>query len=98
MTGSTRSSHDLDLRRRRALYRAWHRGTREMDLILGRFADARIGRLDEAELAEFEMILDLPDNALLAWIMGAEPAPAELAGPVYESILRFQAGIAGQPL
>ena len=43
MTGTTRSSAGLDERRRRLLYRSWHRGTREMDLIMGRFADA-VGR------------------------------------------------------
>ena len=46
MTGTTRSSSDLDPRRRKALFRSWHRGTREMDLVLGRFADAEIGSLD----------------------------------------------------
>ena len=42
MTGTTRSSNGLDDRRKRLLFRCWHRGTREMDLILGRFADAEI--------------------------------------------------------
>jgi antitoxin CptB len=45
MTGSTRSSDGLDDRRKRLLFRCWHRGTREMDLILGRFADAEIATL-----------------------------------------------------
>ena len=45
MSGSTRSSADLDVRRRRNLFRAWHRGIREMDLIMGRFADAEIDQL-----------------------------------------------------
>ncbi len=45
MTGSTRSSDGLDDRRKRLLFRCWHRGTREMDLILGRFADAEIAEL-----------------------------------------------------
>jgi antitoxin CptB len=43
MTGTIRSSDGLDVRRRRILFRAWHRGMREMDLIMGRFADAVIG-------------------------------------------------------
>ena len=43
MSGTTRTSADLDARRRQILYRAWHRGMREMDLIMGRFADAEIG-------------------------------------------------------
>ena len=57
MTGTTRSSADLDPRRRKALFRAWHRGTREMDLILGGFADAFIDTLSDAELTEFERLL-----------------------------------------
>ena len=50
MTGSTRSSSGLDDRRKRLLFRCWHRGTREMDLILGRFADAEIATLSDDEL------------------------------------------------
>ena len=52
MTGSTRSSGGLDDRRKRLLFRCWHRGTREMDLILGRFADAEIADLTDDELGQ----------------------------------------------
>ncbi len=61
MTGTTRTSAGLDERRRRLLYRAWHRGMREMDLIMGRFADAAIGDMSEAELDAFERLTDVPD-------------------------------------
>ena len=54
MTGTARSSDCLDPRRRGALYRACHRGTREMDLLLGRFADTHIEKLSERDLADFE--------------------------------------------
>ena len=50
MTGSTRSSDGLDARRRRLLFRSWHRGTREADLIMGRFADVHLATLNDAEL------------------------------------------------
>ena len=60
MTGSTRSSDGLDARRRRLLFRSWHRGTREADLIMGRFADAHIEGLSDAELDEYEHLLDCP--------------------------------------
>ncbi len=63
MTGSTRSSEGLDVRRRKLLFRAWHRGTREMDLILGRFADAAIADLSEAEIDDFERLLDVLGSA-----------------------------------
>jgi antitoxin CptB len=78
MTGSTRSSQGLDIRRRKLLYRAWHRGMREMDLILGRFADRTIGELGETELAAFEQLMELPDSELLALITGETDVPPKL--------------------
>ena len=66
MTGSTRSSDGLDDRRKRLLFRCWHRGTREMDLILGRFADAEIATLGDDELAQLEYLIELPDPDLYA--------------------------------
>ena len=77
MTGTTRSSEGLDARRRRLLYRAWHRGTREMDLIMGRFADAMIGMLSDAELDAFERLSDQPEPDVYAWITGERPVPSE---------------------
>jgi antitoxin CptB len=77
MTGTTRSSAGLDARRRRLLYRCWHRGTREMDLILGRFADATIGTLSETEIGMLEELSDAPDPDLYAWVSGACEVPAE---------------------
>ena len=71
MTGSTLSSDGLDARRRRLLFRAWHRGTREMDLMMGRFADIWIPRLSEAELADFEGLIAVPDPQLYDWLAGA---------------------------
>jgi len=76
MTGPARSSEGLDARRRRLLFRCWHRGMREMDLIMGRFADAAVEQLTSDELAEFEHLMEAPDRELLAWITGeAEVAP-----------------------
>ena len=76
MTGSTRSSEGLDVRRRQLLFRSWHRGMREMDLIMGRFVDIAIADLTESELAEFEQLIDVPDRELLAWITGEADVPA----------------------
>ena len=61
-------------RRRRALYRATHRGTKEMDWLLGRYAEARLSAMDEAELAEIEEFILVPDPDLQAWIMAGVPA------------------------
>ena len=89
MTGSTRSSDGLDLRRRKLLFRSWHRGMREMDLIMGRFADAEIGRLSEAELDEYERLVELPDGVLLLWITGEQEISAEHDGPVLRRLRAF---------
>lgn len=75
MTSRTRSSDGLDVRRRKLLFRAWHRGMREMDLIMGRFADTAIGDFTERELAEFEELIEQPDRELLAWITGETDVP-----------------------
>jgi antitoxin CptB len=77
MTGSTRSSTGLDERRRRLLFRSWHRGTREADLIMGRFADIHIGTLTDAELDEYEHLLDALEAELLAWLTGGSIVPRE---------------------
>jgi antitoxin CptB len=60
----------LEIRRKRALYRANHRGTKEMDLILGRYASERVPAMDEARLAAFEEFLALPDTDIDLWIRG----------------------------
>src|SRR3954471_149592 len=77
MSGSTRSSEGLDERRRRLLFRAWHRGMREVDLITGRFADAHISTLTDREVDAFEHLMDVPEPDLLNWIMGQAATPAE---------------------
>ena len=64
MMGSTRSSDGLDDRRKRLLFRCWHRGTREMDLILGRFADAEIADLTDYQLSDLELLIEVPDPDL----------------------------------
>jgi antitoxin CptB len=76
MTGTTRSSEGLDLRRRKLLFRAWHRGMREMDLIMGRFADEALAGLDDVELDAFERLMDVPDRELLAWVTGEAEVPS----------------------
>lgn len=90
MTGSTRSSGGLDDRRKRLLFRCWHRGTREMDLILGRFADAEIGTLSDVEVAELERLIELPDPDLYAAMTdNAQLAPG-YASALYERVKAFR--------
>ena len=83
MSGSMLSSSALDERRRRILFRAWRRGVREMDLIMGRFADAHLPTMSHDELAEFERLLDVPDTQALAWIIGDEHPPREFDTPLF---------------
>ena len=71
-----RSSEGLDARRRRLLFRAWRRGVREMDLIIGRFADAHIEAFDDSGLDDFERLMEAPNAELYAWVVGVESAPA----------------------
>jgi antitoxin CptB len=89
MSGMTRSSIDLDVRRRKALYHSWHRGTREMDLVLGRFADARIGALSDEDLTDYELLMEAPDRDLFAWMTGAEETPGNYDTPVFRKVRDF---------
>jgi antitoxin CptB len=90
MTGTTRSSEGLDPRRRKLLFRAWHRGMREMDLIMGGFADARVEHLSEDELAEFERLIDVPDRELLAWITGEAAVPSDFDSALLRDLCDFR--------
>lgn len=72
---------ELEIRRKRALYRAQHRGTKEMDLLVGRYAAATLPRLDADGVARFERFLSVQDPVLEAWIFGKDDAAAtEFAG------------------
>ena len=90
MTGSTRSSDGLDDRRKRLLFRCWHRGTREMDLILGRFADAEIAGLTDVELAQLEHLIEVPDPDLYAAVSGNAQLAPEYASGLFDRIKSFR--------
>jgi antitoxin CptB len=90
MAEETEAQQDrLDIRRKRLQFRAWHRGMREVDLLLGRFADATIDDLDEDELAGFEALMGLPDPDVLGWVMGGVAVPPEVDSPILRKILAF---------
>ncbi len=73
---------DLDLIRRRLRFRAWHRGTKEADLMIGGFADRYMDGWGEAELRWFEALLHEDDVHIMAWAVGSQPVP-----PVYDGAL-----------
>jgi antitoxin CptB len=78
-----------DARLKMLSYRAWRRGIRETDLILGPFADARLASLTPAQLDAFEALLDQPDQDLYAWYKGA-PAPAPFEREIMALIRAFR--------
>jgi antitoxin CptB len=88
-TGTNLSSEGLDPRRRRLLFRCWHRGIREMDLVLGRFADAHLASLAEAELGELERWLEIPDQQIFAWVNGMEMTPQEFDTSLFRRLRDF---------
>ncbi|PTM95028.1 FAD assembly factor SdhE [Mycoplana dimorpha] len=90
MTGTTRTSADIDPRRKRTLFRCWHRGIREMDLVLGAFADAEIATLSDAELDELEAILAVDDADLVKWVTGERPTPERFRTGIFPRICAFK--------
>jgi len=86
-----RSSEGLDTRRRRLLFRAWRRGVREMDLIVGRFADVYIDKFDGAALDDFEALIEAPNADLYAWVVGDAAAPARYDTAVLRQLIGFHA-------
>jgi len=89
---AARADAELDVRRRKLRFRAWHRGMREVDLIMGRFADSEIARLTAAELAEFERLLEVPDHELLAWVTGEAEVPPGVATELFRRLRDFNNG------
>ncbi|MBL0947662.1 MAG: succinate dehydrogenase assembly factor 2 [Brevundimonas sp.] len=81
----------MTTRLNRIRFRAWRRGFREADMILGPFAEQVAPQLDEADLARFEALLEEDDHALYGWIKGSTPTPPEWEGLLMDRIRRFVA-------
>jgi antitoxin CptB len=80
----------MDDRRKKLKFRAWRRGFREIDLILGPFADESLLNMDETGLAEFEALLDAPDQDVFEWIMEKRPAPVEFQTRTLRAVQEFR--------
>ncbi len=78
---------ELDNRRKRLIFRSWHRGMREMDLIMGTFADVNVSDMDVAALDLYEKLLETPDPDVYDWISGQKPVPANMMNLVIEKLL-----------
>jgi len=80
---------DIEIRRKRLLYRASYRGFKEADLLVGGFAKAHLPEMNEADLDAFEALLKLEDRDLYDWATGKRAAPPEVEGPVFERLQAF---------
>lgn len=76
-------------RRRKLRFRAWHRGTREADLLLGRFADAHLDGFDIGQLDRFEALLSENDPDIYDWVTGRQEPPADRADDVVQLLRQF---------
>ena len=77
----------LENTRKRLIFRSWHRGTREMDLIMGSFADMNVPGFTVEELDLYEELLHNPDPDIYDWITGQKVPPANLLNPVLSRLL-----------
>ncbi len=81
---------NVDDRRKQLRFRSWHRGTREMDLLLGSFADLHVSKMSIAELDDFAVFLEIGDPQLYNWYMGKEKVPASLDTPLMSAYLKHK--------
>ena len=81
---------DDDIRRKQLLFRSWHRGTREADLILGSFAESHLTGFDEALLDQYEALLACSDVDLFEWVAGRTVPPPQHDGEVMHLLLAFR--------
>jgi antitoxin CptB len=79
----------IETRRKRLLFRSWHRGTREADLLLGRFAERYLDGFSERDLDLYEELVGYSDPDLYNWLSDREPIPERLRNPVTELLKNF---------
>jgi antitoxin CptB len=84
------SPTDIDERRRRLLWRASHRGTKELDLVLGGFVRDHVAGMTAAELGELEALVSLPDPELMAWIVGDKDVEDEFRNRTTDRFLAYR--------
>ena len=77
---------DPTTRLKRLRFRAWHRGTREADLMIGGFFDAHAATWNEEQLAWFEALLEEQDVDIMAWAIGSQPCPPRWNGAMMQQM------------
>ena len=80
---------NISITRKRLIFRSWHRGTREIDLMLGGFADAHLPQFSAEQLAAYERFLNNSDPDIFNWITGQEPVPPAEDNAVVTLMLKF---------
>ncbi|MCZ2204293.1 FAD assembly factor SdhE [Bartonella sp. A05] len=80
----------LDTRRRRLVFRAWHRGIREMDLIFGQYVEAHIVGMSDETVSELEYIMSFEDRDLLTWFSGEITPPPEVDSQLFRDIVNYR--------
>lgn len=83
----------METLRKRLLYKANHRGMQETDKIIGGFAVQELANLSEAQLHEFDTMLDVPDVDLLSWILAREPIPEAYDNEIMGLLIKFKEGL-----
>lgn len=92
MSKNTYNPHgeiDLENRRRRLKFRAWHRGIKELDLIFGNFVEANGDSFDEEDCAWFERLFEEQDHEILKWVTGGAEEPDAFKGPMMDRLKKL---------
>ena len=88
----------LDPRLKRIIYRANHRGMRELDMLIGQFAEARAASFTPAEADEFERLMDVEEPDLMSWITGQKPTPDDYNTPLFREMLSLAGKLSAEKL
>ena len=83
-------NNKVNEKRKRLRYRSWHRGTKELDLILGKFSEQHLDTLSDIELENYEAILESDEYDIYEWITGRKTIPSQHKNSVMAAICAFR--------
>ncbi len=83
------ATDDFSNQRKRLIFRSWHRGTREMDLIMGRFAEQAVPGMTEMDLATYARLLEENDPDIYDWLCGRQPIPDSSDSAVLRQLIDY---------